>query len=265
MSASLCCQFAFKHSGLLKRREHQLLVADLNTSTPWNRSGADSEERNNSAVSPSSVVKPITFFPKGRRSRGSMFVKIFVEPITQHASRGLQPTNLNTFRPPALFAVEDRERRPANLALWRLSYGACTSVSESASTRTLICIKQEGHKPRLPRILEFAFGSQLACKLLESPVKCTIGSLWPLNPRKSGSGFSSQSSSSYSGGGSILVTRSLMRISLIATDNQQVLRTKIVRTRSRRVILPSSVSIGRRCSLPSPISSWEPNSLWKLK
>lgn len=74
---------------------------------------------------------------------------------------------------------------------------------------------------------ELALGSQLACKLLLFPLKCTIGNLSPLSSLQScsrpssSSHSSSPSSSTRAPGASIFVTCNLIRISRIAVSQKQ--------------------------------------------
>lgn len=64
-------------------------------------------------------------FPKCRGAGGTVDVVVLVEPVTQHATAGAQPADLHALGPPALFAVEDRERRPSDRPAGRLPYRAC--------------------------------------------------------------------------------------------------------------------------------------------
>jgi hypothetical protein len=51
----------------------------------------------------------ITNFPKSRRSRWSMNIKVLIKPIAQDPARGFETAYLNALGAPPLFAVEDAE------------------------------------------------------------------------------------------------------------------------------------------------------------
>lgn len=58
-----------------------------------------------------------------------MWYNSLVEPITKYSSSRPQPAHLNTFRPPALFAVEYGECGPPYLPFWSLSHRSYQSVN----------------------------------------------------------------------------------------------------------------------------------------
>jgi hypothetical protein len=169
---------------------------------------------------------------------------LLIEPVAQHASSALQPTNLYSFASPSLFSMKDGKCSPSYLAFRRLPYSACYQKGVSAT------IIQEGCCRDRPRILLLAFGSQLACKLLELPLKCTTGNLVPVKPLQSMLSLPSGSSSSPLPGGSIFVTCSLILISRIAKNTQNTTHQHYRgRTCSSRSIIPSSVSMGSLSSM----------------
>jgi len=135
-------------------------------------------------------------------------------------------------------------------------------ISPSGVWRTVPVSTHQSHDIRsvlvraesvIPLIRLFAFGSQLACRLLEFPRKCTTGKRSPLKLLQSmQSPSSSSSSSSPLPGGSMRVTCSLIRISRIAKrleeeeSNQPHVQKTRIRTISSRSMIPSSVSMGSR-------------------
>ena len=83
---------------------------------------------------------------------------LLVKPVPQHTPRRPQPTDLYALRTPPLFAVEDGEGRPADLTLGGLAYGASFRYQSQLGK---IPFRSAGFFYS-PRILLFAFGSQLA-------------------------------------------------------------------------------------------------------
>jgi hypothetical protein len=63
---------------------------------------------------------------KGKRTIGEGRKKdnSLVEPVPQHAPLGADPADLDALGAPAFLAVEDGERRPADLAFGGLSDGS---------------------------------------------------------------------------------------------------------------------------------------------
>lgn len=141
--------------------------------------------------------KLIRLLPERCRASWSMLIIVLVEPISKHTTCRPNATDLNAFGPPPLLTMEDGESRPANFTFWGLPYSTFTRLK-------LASVLIHGSGFCLPRILELALGSQLACRLLLEPVKCTMGSRSPLKSLQSIP--SSSSSSSAEPGGSTFVT-----------------------------------------------------------
>ena len=112
---------------------------------------------------------------------------------------------------------------------------------------------KSAYLPYSPRILLFAFGSQLAWRLRDVPAKCTMGNLSPrkvLQSRPSPPVSSSLSSSlSWALGGSILVTCHLTRIRRIAAE-----RGKKINGQYGRTFFPQACSVLFQENSPSSVS-----------
>ena len=82
----------------------------------------------------------ITDLPERGRTRRPVRVVVFVEPVAQYTARGSEPADLHAFATPALFAVEDAERGPADAACGGGVNGACLTWLE------LVAGEEEGGK-----------------------------------------------------------------------------------------------------------------------
>jgi len=63
---------------------------------------------------------------------------LLIKPIPQNSPSGSNPTDLHPFRAPPLLAVENRKRRPADLAFGGLAHGASFRISLSSKVSLLL-------------------------------------------------------------------------------------------------------------------------------